>query len=105
MARERSNSNRNNDRQREYLQVDSWDIERARETRGGVYFSLKLNGITINNCRVAKSKDGREFIGFPQYKGSDGNYYSCCYAPLSDDFQRKAIEIVYQDIAEARRDN
>lgn len=105
MARANSNRKSSNREERQYLEVDSWDVERARSTRGGVYFSLKLNGVTINNCRIARSHDDREFIGFPQYKGSDGNYYSCCYAPIDDDLQREIIKIVYQDISEARRGN
>lgn len=83
------------------LQVTSWEVQKARSTRGGVYFSLVLNGITINNCRIAETREGVKFISMPQYKGSDGNYYSTVYCRIPDDVQEEIIDAVY-DQAEDR---
>lgn len=51
---------------------------------GKVVCDLEINGVNIYGCRVVESQKG-DFIGFPQYKGKDGNYYSHAYIRLSDD--------------------
>lgn len=113
MARNNSNSNRNSGRgysreetrqsERQYIDVASWDVERCRVTgRGQIYFTLILNGVSISNCHIAETRDGREFISMPQYKGSDGNYYSTVYAPISDDLQSEILDVVR---TEAGRDD
>lgn len=62
--------------------VNDVKVTRARTVAGKngtvVYFSLELNGVTINNCRVAEGKNG-DFISLPQYRGNDGKYYSHVY--------------------------
>ena len=90
------NGNRNGNRQAaqepDYLVPDSWEVQRVRETRrGDLYFTLMLNGVTINNCHVAHTQDNREFVALPQYRGSDGNYYSVVYARLSEELQAEII--------------
>ena len=68
----------------ETLEVTDWDVLSVRETKKGfVFFNLKLNGITIYGCKVIESDKG-DFISFPSYKGTDGNYYSHVYARLDD---------------------
>lgn len=68
----------------ETLEVFDWDVLSVRETKKGfVFFNLKLNGITIYGCKVIESDKG-DFISFPSYKGTDGNYYSHVYARLDD---------------------
>ena len=72
---------------------DSWEVQRVRESRkGDLYFTLVLNGVTINNCHIAHTQDGREFISLPQYRGSDGNYYSVVYVRLSEEVQSQIIK-------------
>lgn len=68
----------------ETLEVTDWEVLNTRETKKGfVFFNLKLNGITIYGCKVIESDKG-DFISFPSYKGTDGNYYSHVYARLDD---------------------
>lgn len=38
-----------------------------------VYFTLIVNGVFINNCRVTTGSKG-DFVSFPSYKGRNGNY-------------------------------
>lgn len=93
MAYKRSSNNTN--RPKDYFTPDSWAVERVRETRhGDAYFTLVLNGVSINNCKIAHTADNREFVGLPQYKGSDGNYYSIVYVRLSEETQREIIDEV-----------
>ena len=55
-----------------------------------VFFTLILNDVSIYNCRVATGKNG-DFISFPQYKGSNGNYYNNVYVSLSDEDAGKIL--------------
>lgn len=59
--------------------VESFTVDRVRcvDGRNGsvIFFTLTLNGVAINNCRVAEGRNG-DFISLPQYKGNDGKYYS-----------------------------
>lgn len=71
--------------EKEVLEVSDWEVLNARKTKNGfVFFILKLNGITIYGCKVIESEKGN-FISFPSYKGTDGNYYSHVYARLDDE--------------------
>ena len=75
------------------------DNVRVIDTKNGdmVLFTLALNGVTVYNCRVATGKNG-DFISFPQYKGTNGNYYNNVYAPLSDDDTKKILDEVQKAI-------
>jgi DNA-binding cell septation regulator SpoVG len=84
---------------RQTIEVSSWNVSRARETRRGFYFTLTLNYVQINNCHIVEMNDGTVFIGLPQYKGSDGNYYNQVYAPLDDDLQQQIIDEVVKQAA------
>ncbi len=74
-------------KEREYIEVRSAEVKNVRvvDSKNGdlVFFTLVLNGVTIYNCRVANGKNG-DFISFPQYKGSNGEYYNNVYAALSE---------------------
>ena len=92
---ERRDERRDERRERQYIDVTSWDVARVRVTgRGNVFFTLILNGVSISNCHIAETRDGQQFISMPQYKGSDGNYYSTVYAPMTDKLQAEIIDAV-----------
>lgn len=82
-----------------------YKILRAKEfDNGGITFDMEFNGITFYRLGVRKGQNG-EFISYPSYKGTDGNYYHYFYLPLSDDTQDKIIQSVYnkldgEDLAE-----
>lgn len=86
-AREsKANTKGSKAKERETIEVISYDIKRAIECRNGaILFDLELNGVCIYGCHIAESRDGKEFIGFPSRKGSDGKYYSVAWASLSED--------------------
>ena len=82
----------------ETLEVIDWDVLSVRKTKKGfVFFNLKLNGITIYGCKVIESDKG-DFISFPSYKGTDGNYYSHVYARLDDMTTNKIIAEVESEL-------
>ena len=78
----------------EYGKIESFDIQRVKNTNRGCYFTLVLNGVSINGCTIRETKDEVPFISFPQYKGRDGNWYNVVYFKLSPEDQKKIIDIV-----------
>lgn len=88
-------------KEREFLEVRSMEVKNVRVIDGKngdvIFLTLVLNGVTINNCRIATGKNG-DFVSFPQYKGSNGTYYSYVYAPLSDEDTLKICEAVQSAI-------
>lgn len=83
--------------ERTFIEVREYEVKNVRvvDGRNGdlVFFTLVLNGVTIYNCRVATGKNG-DFISFPQYKGSNGEYYNNAYASLSDEDSKKILDDV-----------
>lgn len=94
-------ANKKEQTEREFITISQHKVDNVRviDTRNGdmVLFTLQLNGVTIYNCRVATGKNG-DFISFPQYKGTNGNYYNNAYAPLSDEDAKIIIEDVQNAI-------
>lgn len=90
-----------NTKEREFCEVRSFEIRNPRvvtyKGKDIVFFTLMLNGIFINNCKVVEGKNG-DFIAYPQYKGSDGNWYNTVFAPLAEEDTKKIIEAVQEAI-------
>ena len=84
-------------KERVNIEVREFEVKNVRVVEGKngdlVFFTLMLNGVTIYNCRVATGKNG-DFISFPQYKGSDGNYYYNVYVALSDEDSAKILAAI-----------
>lgn len=88
----------------EVLDLKSWNIDRVRvvttkEGKDLVFLTLMLNGISINNCRIVTGKNG-DFISFPQYKGTNGEYYNVVYAKLSEEDTKNICALVQEKIDE-----
>ena len=85
----------------ETTKVDSLDVKSVRvvDTKRGdlVFFTLVINGVYINNCKVATGKNG-DFVGWPQYKGSDDKWYNQVYVPLSDEDTKTIMDMVQHDL-------
>lgn len=69
---------------RECGEVVSFEILKATQYDWGVAFNMILNGVTIYNCTVAETKEGKPFISFPSRKGTDGKWYSYVFFRFSD---------------------
>lgn len=82
----------------EYGTVNTFSISNARETDHGTLFTLVLNGVAINNCRVRETASGHEFIALPSYKGSDGNYYNHVYFRFSDEDTDRILDALTKEL-------
>ena len=86
-----------------YGTVDDFEVSRARCVDGKngqvIFFTLTLNGVAINNCRVAEGKNG-DFISLPQYKGNDGKYYSHVFFRFSPEDEKEILNHVEEKINE-----
>ena len=97
----RANTKGSKEKERETIEVISYNIKRAIECRNGVIlFDLELNGVCIYGCHIEESRDGNEFIAFPSRKGNDGKYYSIAWAPLSDEDTADIIDAVDKKLNE-----
>lgn len=68
-----------------YGAVTSFEVSNVRDiNKIGVMFTLCLNGVYINNCRVVEGKKG-DFISFPSYKGSNDKYYNYVFFKFTDE--------------------
>lgn len=90
--------------EQEVLKLESWNVDRVRvvTTKDGkdlVFLTLMLNGVSINNCRIVTGKNG-DFVSFPQYKGSNGEYYNVVYARLSEEDTKNICALVQEKIDE-----
>ena len=81
-------------------------VSKVREIKGKddcYRFNLEINGVSIYGCSYITytNKEGKEdnFIAFPQYKGSDGNYYNTCWFPINDPAYRKEFEEIENQIS------
>lgn len=91
MAFTKKNSGKKNT---ECNEVVSFEILKATQYNWGVGFNMVLNGVTIYNCTVAETKDGKQFISFPSRKGTDGKWYSYVYFRFSDGDLEAILEAV-----------
>ena len=93
----------NGNRNTEYGVVDSFIVSRVRMVNGKtgpvIYFSLVLNGVCINNVRIAEGKNG-DFISLPQYRGSDGKWYSTVFFRFSPEDEKEILAEVEKQLNE-----
>lgn len=93
----KQNNEKQQPKERQYLHVTDCKVTRARRfDNGGEVFDLLLNGISIYGCRLVDGANGT-FVSFPARKGSDGKYYSICYAVLDD----ATVESICKQVDEA----
>lgn len=87
--------------EKEFINLSSFEVKNVRVVEGKkgdiVFLTLILNGVTLYNCRVATGKNG-DFISFPQYKGTDGNYYNSAYAALSEEDSKTILDKIQEVI-------
>lgn len=85
---------KSNNTNTEYGKIESLDVQRVKNTNRGCYFTLVLNGVSINGCTIRETKDEVPFISLPQYKGRDGNWYNVVYFRFSKEDQDAIINFV-----------
>lgn len=87
------------------FKVNSLTVLRAKQLKSSgkvsqtIAFDMEVNGIKIYGCYyLAGEKKGKEWsmIKLPEHKGSDDNYYSIVWFPISNDF----VELVEEQLNE-----
>lgn len=78
-----------------YAKVFSTEVSKVRTLKSGdTFFDLKINGVMIYGCKAVESKQYPTFIGWPQRKGTDGNYYNVCSVFISPEDTKTIIDKV-----------
>ena len=107
MPRKNNNSNatQQENKPRSFEKLVSFEVLRAVEyTRndGSTWHTadVKINGVTVYGCRAITYKDkqtgeDKDFLGWPERKGSDGNYYKYAYCNLSAEDQEKICDAIW----------
>ena len=101
MNTSKAKSKKSETKERENIEVRSAGVSNVRVVEGKngdlIFFTLCLNGVFINNCRVVEGKNG-DFISWPQYKGSNSQYYNTVYCALSDEDTKKILDQVQSEL-------
>lgn len=110
MPRTKSNNNENkgSGKAPEFAKLETYEIKRAREVsyngKTSVLADVTLNGVTVYGVKAVTYTDRegkeRDFIGWPERKGSDDKYYKIAYCPLSNDDQQKICDAIYAKLDE-----
>lgn len=78
----------------EYGVIEKYDVSHVRNTSAGVFFTLWLNGVTINNCKVVEQQGKKDFISLPSYKGNDGKWYSTVWFKFKPEDEEAIIALI-----------
>ena len=78
-----------------YAKVFSTEVSHVRTLKSGdTFFDLKINGVMIYGCKAVESDKYPTFVGWPQRKGTDGNYYNVCSDFISPEDRKVIIDKV-----------
>ena len=86
----------------ETLKLESFELRRATEGKGGVvYFDAIINGIWIYGMKVVPLHDGTgDFVAWPSQKGADGKYYNVAYAKFDPETEKSILKAVQEKLDE-----
>lgn len=86
--------------EREYLNIESFEIKRVNEAKGGVvFFDAVINGLTIYGMKIVPKKDqSGDFVAWPSEKGADGKYHSVVFAWLRPETERSILDAVQEKL-------
>lgn len=78
-----------------YAKVFTTEVSKVRTLKSGdTFFDLKINGVSIYGCKAVEVPNYPIFVGWPQRKGNDGNYYNVCSVYLSPEDTKAIIDKV-----------
>lgn len=88
-----------------YAKVFSTEVSHVRTLKSGdTFFDLKINGVMIYGCKAVESDKYPTFVGWPQRKGTDGNYYNVCSVFISPEDTKTIIDKVQAVLDEEDND-
>jgi DNA-binding cell septation regulator SpoVG len=83
---------------------EEWSVINARKLDFGTFFTLKMPGLSLYNLRVVpEGKKYPAFIGMPETKGQDGDYYKQYALYLSQEDTDAVIEAVEEELKKAKK--
>lgn len=80
-----------------YFDLESveWSVSNVRALEWGTFFTLNLPGLALFDLRVVPAgKKYNAFIGMPEVKGKDGNYYKRYALYLDKDDTEAVLDAV-----------
>lgn len=81
-----------------------WEVKNARKLDFGTFFTLQLPGLALYNLRVVPAgKKYDAFIGMPEDKGKDGDYYKRFALYLDEEDTQAVIEAVEDALKESSK--
>ena len=81
-----------------------WEIKNVRKLDFGTFFTLQVPGLALYNLRVVPAgKKYDAFIGMPEDKGKDGDYYKRFALYLDEEDTQAVIEAVEDALKESKR--
>lgn len=81
-----------------------WEVKNVRKLDFGTFFTLQLPGLALYNLRVVPAgKKYDAFIGMPEDKGKDGDYYKRFALYLDEEDTQAVIEAVEDALKESKR--
>lgn len=74
---------------------EEWEVTNVRELEYSTFFTLKIPGLSLYNLRVVPAgKKYESFIGMPETKGKDGDYYKQYALYLSEEDTAAVLKAV-----------
>lgn len=81
-----------------------WEVKNVRKLDFGTFFTLQVPGLALYNLRVVPAgKKYDAFIGMPEDKGKDGDYYKRFALYLDEEDTQAVIEAVEDALKESKR--
>lgn len=76
-----------------------WEVTNVRKLKYSTYFTLKIPGLALFNLRVVPAgKKYDAFIGMPEDKGNDGDYYKRFALYLSEEDTKAVLDAVEEEL-------
>lgn len=75
-------------------------VTRVLDGKYGVLFDMVINNVTIYGCRVAETKDGTPFVGFPQKKDRNNKFWSVAYAHLTPEQNAEVMRQIWEQLGQ-----
>lgn len=82
----------------------SWSVDNVRKLKFGTFFTLRIPGLALYNLKVVPAGDNYDvFIGMPEDKGNDGDYYKRFALYLSEDDTAEVIREVKAALKDSKK--
>lgn len=92
------------EKEKQFFDLKEWEVKNVRKLDFGTFFTLQVPGLALYNLRVVPAgKKYDAFIGMPEDKGKDGDYYKRFALYLDEEDTQAVIEAVEDALKESKR--